>query len=114
MLNKNLNRHLKNHKNKDKQKPYGPTNTYRKFVTIIKVGRVPYVTVTEATRVYNRKYATITEGTHVCCQKISKRKTTDIKVLNMEYWKLKIKSKQITHRIRHSNIGKEAKRKDPQ
>ena len=69
MLNKNLNKHMKNHKNKDKQKPYRPTDTYRKSVNVIKAGRVPYATVTKATRVYTGKYATIAEANHVCCQK---------------------------------------------
>ena len=74
MLNKNLNKHLKNHKNKDKQKPYGPTNTYRKFVIVIKGGRVPFTTVTEESREYNKQYATFTEATYECCQFFSKRK----------------------------------------
>ena len=47
MLNKNLKKYLKNHKNKYKQKPYGPTDTYRKFVIVIKEGRVPYTTITK-------------------------------------------------------------------
>ena len=85
MLNKNLNMHLKNHKNKDKQKPYGLIDTYRKFTTVIKTGRIPFTTITEATHEYNRKYATVTKETHECYQKISKRKMNDKKVLNIKY-----------------------------
>ena len=46
--------HLKNHKNKGKQKPYGLTDTYRESVLVIKAGHVPYTTVTKVTHVYNR------------------------------------------------------------
>ena len=76
---------MRNHKNKDKKKPYRPTKTYKKSMTVIKAGRVPYATVTKASHIYNSKYVIVTEATCVCYQKFSKMKTTDKKVLNMEY-----------------------------
>ena len=85
MLNKNLNKHLKNHKNKDKQKHYGPIDTYRKFAIAIKAGRIPFTTVTEATRKYNRQYTIVSKATRESCQNFSERKLDDKKVLNIKY-----------------------------
>ena len=95
MLNKNLNMHLKYHKNKDKQKPYGLIDPYKKFTTVIKARCVPFTIVTEATLEYNRKCMTITEETRKCCQNFSKRKMNDMKVLNRA--RLVRKPKERTH-----------------
>ena len=81
----NLHKHMNNHKNEEMQKPYGLIDTYKKFVTVIKAGRVPFAIVIEVTHEYNRKYATVTKETHKHCQNFSNRKTTKKKALSMKY-----------------------------